>query len=131
MPHVYRWHGDDEGDFTMSWLPEGPRLGVYVMSIEGQLARYFGLEADEGALVSSVEEGSPAAKAGIRAGDVVLEFNGRAIHTSRDLRRQVRKSEGGTVTIKLLRDAKPLDVQVSLPEPETPKTPRHSTGVSL
>jgi serine protease Do len=131
MPHVYRWHGDDEGDFAMSWLPMRPRLGVYVMDIEGQLADYFRLEADRGVLVSSVKEDGPAARAGIRAGDVVLELDGTPIRTSRDLRRQVRRAEGGAVAVKVLRDGKPLEVQVTLPEADTPKRVEPATGVSL
>lgn len=132
-PHVFRWHGDDDNDFTVAWVPRRPRLGIRFLEIEGQLADYFGLSADEGVLVSSVGEDTPAAKAGLRAGDVVLELDGKAIQDSRDLMQAVRDGEGGRpLTVKLLRDAKSLEVEVVLPEPETPKKlPRHTTGVSL
>ncbi len=132
-PHVFRWHGDDDGDFTMAWAPRRPRLGIRFLEIEGQLADYFGLSADEGVLVSSVGEDTPAAKAGLRAGDVVLQLDGKAIQDGRDLMKAVRDAKGDRpLTIKLLRDAKTLEVEVVLPEPEAPKKlPRHPTGVSL
>ena len=130
-PHVFRFHGDR--DFAMSWVPERPRLGIRFLEIEGQLAQYFGLSADEGVLVSSVGEDSPAAKAGIRAGDVLLELAGKTIRDAGDLMKAVGAAGGGRpLPVKLLRDEKPLDVEVVLPEPEKPKeSHRHSSGLSL
>jgi C-terminal processing protease CtpA/Prc len=131
-PHVFRWHGDEDHDFTMSWPPTRPRLGVSVLEIDGQLADYFGVPGGRGVLVSSVNEGSPAEKAGLEAGDVVLEFEGKKIETSRDLRRLVQKVEGGgSVTLKILRDEKPRDIEVALPERDAPRMPRRSAGVRL
>ena len=84
-------------------------------------------------LVSSVEEDTPAAKAGIRAGDVVLEFDGETVRDGRDLMKAVGAAQGGPpLTVKLMRDGKPLDVEVVLPEPEKPeRIRRHTSGVSL
>jgi serine protease Do len=132
-PHVFRWHGPDGPDFTMPWAPGRPRLGIRFLEIEGQLAEYFGLSTDEGVLVSSVGEDTPAAKAGIRAGDLVLELDGRTVRDGRDLTEAVGAAESGRpVTVTLLRDAKTLEVEVVLPEPEKPKKLlRHTTGVSL
>ena len=61
------------------------RLGITVQEVTGELAESFGLDKPQGALVSSVERGSPADKAGIQPGDVVLSFNGSAISRSGDL----------------------------------------------
>ena len=132
-PHVFRWHGDTDHDFTMAWPPRRPRLGIRFLEIEGQLAGYFGLSADEGVLVSSVGEDSPAAKAGVRAGDVLLELGGKTIGDAGDLMKAVGAAEGGRpLAVKLLRDEKTLNVEVILPEPEKPqKIRRHATGVSL
>jgi serine protease Do len=132
-PHVFRWHGGDDHDFTMAWSPRRPRLGIRFLEIEGQLADYFGLSADEGVLVSSVEEGTPAAEAGIRAGDVVLELDGKTVHDAGDLMKAVSAAEAGRpLAVKLLRDEKTVDVEVVLPEGEKPrKIRRHTTGVSL
>jgi predicted metalloprotease with PDZ domain len=132
-PHVFRWHGDDDHDFTMSWFPARPRLGVGILNIDGQLAEYFGVTGERGVLVSSVREGSPADEGGLQTGDVILEFDGKEIRSSRDLRKRVREAKGGSaVAVKVLRDEKPRDVQVVLPEVEEPKPlRRHTTGVSL
>ena len=132
-PHVFRWHGDTDHDFTMPWSPRRPRLGISFLEVEGQLAEYFGLSADEGVLVSSVAEDTPAAKAGIRTGDVLLELDGKTIRDAGDLMKAVGAAEGGRpLTVKLLRDEKTLDVEVILPEPEKPqRSHRHTTGVSL
>jgi serine protease Do len=131
-PQVFQWHGDGDHDFTTAWSPRRPRLGIRFLEIEGQLADYFGLSADEGVLVSSVGEDTPAAEAGIRAGDVVLEVDGKAIRDAEDLMKAVGAAEADRpLTVQLLRDEKPLDVEVVLPEPEKPKIRRHTKGVSL
>jgi S1-C subfamily serine protease len=132
-PHVFRWHGDDGNDFTMGWSPFRPRLGIRFIEMGEQLADYFGLATDQGVLVTSVEAGTPAAKAGIRAGDVVVEFDGKSIRDGAELRREVARAEGGrAVTMKLQRDGSARDVEVTLPAPERPKKmERHEPGVSL
>jgi C-terminal processing protease CtpA/Prc len=120
-PHVFRWHGDEGRDFAMVLEAGRPRLGIHYIEIEGQLADYFGLAADTGVLVTSVQEDGPAAKAGIRAGDVVLELDGRPVRDGGSLRKEVRRVEGGgPVAVKLQRDRKPLDVEVVLPEAKEP-----------
>jgi len=61
------------------------RLGVLIQEVNQDLATSFGLEKPVGALVSSVEKGSPAEHAGIESGDVILKFNGKEIFHSSDL----------------------------------------------
>lgn len=61
------------------------RLGVVIQPVDQQLAQSFGLDKPVGALVSSVEKGSPAEKAGVEPGDVITKFNGKAIDRSADL----------------------------------------------
>jgi serine protease Do len=61
------------------------RLGVVIQNVDQALADSFGMAKPEGALVSSVEEGSPGAMAGLKTGDVILAFNNTAIGTSSDL----------------------------------------------
>ncbi|AKZ64616.1 peptidase [Herbaspirillum hiltneri N3] len=72
------------------------RLGVSVQEINQALAESFGLKKSEGALVSSVEKGSPAEKAGVQPGDVILRFNGQAIDHSVDLPTLVADAVPGT-----------------------------------
>jgi S1-C subfamily serine protease len=128
-PHVFRWHGDGGRD----WGPFRPRLGIRCIEMGEQLADYFGLATDRGVLVTSVEPDTPAAKAGIKAGDVVLEFDGKPIRDGAELRREVLRAEGGrAVSVKLQRDGRAQDVEVTLPAPERPKKmERREAGVSL
>ena len=91
------------------------RLGVTIQEVNQQLADSFGLKKPQGALVSSVEESSPAAKAGIKSGDVVLKFNGKEISRSSDLAAQVADLKPGSkAKLEIWRNgsAKSLDVTV-------------------
>ena len=58
------------------------RLGVGIQDVDQALAETFGLDVPRGALVSSVEKGGPAEKAGLKEGDVILEFNGQPIDSA-------------------------------------------------
>jgi len=93
------------------------RIGVTIQEVSQPLAQSFGLEKAGGALVSGVEPGSPAEKAGIREGDVILSIDGRPVSRSIDLSARVAELQPGTrATLGLWRDRKPRDVQLSLGE---------------
>ena len=84
-------------------------LGVTIQPLTADLAKTFGLSRLDGALVSSVKDDSPAAKAGVKAGDVVVEFDGHKIGRTSDLSRIVAATPvGKTVTMRVLRDGKPV-----------------------
>ncbi len=107
---------------------EPRRLGVEFIDMGEQLAAAYKLEAKSGVLVASVEAGGAAAKAGIRAGDVLLEFDGHEIESGRDLRGAVADSEPGeTVKVKLLRDSRPLELDVTMGGAE----PKREQGPTL
>lgn len=74
------------------------RLGVTIQEVNQSLADSFGLKSARGALVSSVEPGSPAAKAGLQPGDVVLKMDGAEIASSIDLSSRVATIKPGTAT---------------------------------
>jgi serine protease Do len=96
---------------------ERGRLGVAIQEVTQSLARSFGLERPRGALVASVEPGGPAAKAGVRPGDVVLGVNGRAIERSSELPPLVAAAKPGTrATLELWRDGAKRSVPVTLGE---------------
>jgi serine protease Do len=92
----------------------GPRkLGIEYQELTGQLAHYFKVE--KGVLVTSVDEDGPAAKGGLKAGDVIVKFDGQAIDGAEDLRDEVRKAEAGKdVTVTVQRDGRPFDLKVKL-----------------
>ena len=82
-----------------------------------ELAESFGLPKPVGALVSSVEKGSPAEKAGIEAGDVILKFDGKAVNASDDLPRLVGGTKPGTkAAVQLMRAKSTRDVTVVVGE---------------
>ena len=95
------------------------RLGVRVQDLSDELAGYFGVKS--GVLVAGVEADAPAAKAGIKAGDVITAVNGQAITEPGELRRGVAKVEDGkTAELSVTRDKKPLTLKVEV-------TPRDQT----
>jgi serine protease Do len=72
------------------------RIGVVIQEVTRDLAISFGLDRARGALVNSVEKGSPADKAGVEATDIILSFDGRAVESSSDLPRIVGSTRPGT-----------------------------------
>ena len=91
------------------------RIGVAIQSVDQPLAETFGLDRPRGALVGKVEPGLAAAKAGVKEGDVIVEFAGRKIDKASDLPLAVAETAPGTnVAIKVWRDRseKALDVTI-------------------
>src|SRR5918996_53726 len=90
------------------------RIGVAAQPLTRELAAAFGLEKPRGALVASVDEGAPAAKAGIRPGDVVTRYNGKPVEDMNDLPRLVAASKPGEIaTITVWRDSKEIQLEVT------------------
>ena len=90
-----------------------PRLGVAVAPVGEDLAGYLGISG--GALVLSVEKGSPAEKAGFKARDIIIEWNGKAIRSAADLAAKVKHaSPGKTVEVKVLRRGKEVTLKPKL-----------------
>ncbi len=100
------------------------RIGVVIQPVTKELAESFGLPKPSGALVSSVEKGSPADKAGIEAGDVILKFGGRDVNSSEDLPRLVGSTKPGSkVNVQLMRNKAGREVSVVVGEmPEEART---------
>ncbi|MBI2204527.1 MAG: PDZ domain-containing protein [Candidatus Rokubacteria bacterium] len=85
--------------------------------------RAFGVEAREGALVSSVRPGSPAQRAGIERGDVIVEYDGQKVGPSSSLPRMVATTRPGTkVGLVVLRDGKRVPLEVTVTRMEEPDT---------
>jgi serine protease Do len=90
-------------------------LGVTIQPLSPELAKAFAVTQPEGALVSSVAESSPAAQAGVRHGDVILEYDGQKIGRTPELSRMVAATPvGKKVTLKVLRDGKELSLPLTI-----------------
>jgi serine protease Do len=88
----------------------GTAIGVTVSDMSDQLAEYFG--ASDGALVTSVVDDSPAAKAGLKAGDVITAINGQEVKVPGDVRRATQRlASDAEFTIDVLRDKKKLTLK--------------------
>lgn len=87
------------------------RLGVGVQNLTEQLGEYFG--TSQGALVTAVDDGTPAKTAGLKAGDVITKINGETVRDQADLRRKLGAAKGET-TITVMRDRKELTLKAKI-----------------
>lgn len=119
----------DMREFNRRVLPEieiyasrSGRLGVQIEDVQDQLAEYFGVK--NGALVTSVAKDTPAARAGIKAGDVITKVNGEPVDDTADIRRELRRIDAGKeFPVDVVRDRKPLSMKVTLDPPASIKRP--------
>jgi S1-C subfamily serine protease len=115
----FNWPMDFNFDFAPNWTSPRGRLGVQLGELTPQLAEYFGAK-EGGVLVSSINSGSPAEKAGLKAGDVITSINGMAVRDTDDLIDELRGVEGQEVTIGILRDKKASSLKATLEERPRP-----------
>lgn len=118
-------------------------LGVSVQDVSPQLAKQFGVENAEGALVGEVVKGSPAEKAGIKRGDVIVGVDGRKVEDSGHLRNMAASTNVGShLKLDIIRDKnrltvdvevgeQPKEAQVSQGGAGVPETPSALTGVTV
>ncbi|MFA6015508.1 MAG: DegQ family serine endoprotease [Gallionellaceae bacterium] len=96
------------------------RIGVVIQEVTKELAESFGLPKPVGALISNVEKGAPADKAGVQPSDVILKFDGKAVNASSDLPRIVAGTKPGSkVMVQLWRKGEALDVTLTVGEMPT------------
>jgi serine protease Do len=92
-------------------------LGVLIQDVTRELAESFGMSKPAGALVAKVLDDSPAGKAGVSVGDVIIEYNGELVQHSSDLPPMVGRTPAGSdAKLKVLRDGKTLTVSVNIGE---------------
>jgi serine protease Do len=114
----------DLGEGTGMVIAGRPRLGIDAEDIGGQLGSFFGAPDGEGILVRSVNGGSAAEKAGMKAGDVISTFNGERVRSLGDLRQKLAsQTDAKTAKIGVLRNRSEVTLSVELPE-RTPKSTR-------
>ena len=106
------------------------QLGVAIQSVDADMAKAFGLSQGGGALVGDVTPGSPAAKAGIERGDIILDLDGRKVNGPDDLSVHVSETAPGTtVHLKIARKGQTRVVAVTLSDlPERPEQSANGEG---
>ena len=118
---------DDEGksdkavDSVTKQVQRG-YLGVGLIDLTPELRTHFGVPDENGVMVSKVEAGSPAEKAGIKVGDILTRLDGKAAGTSFDVRHRIRSAEDGAqTTIELWRGGKVQTVTATLEKRDRPE----------
>jgi serine protease Do len=128
-PKTFKWEGpllnrgdlfDNNGGFSFS-LSNSRRIGVSTMQLMKQLADYFGIAGGKGVLVTAVTDDGPAAKAGVKAGDVITAVDGEAVDSSGDISRVINSKKEGDVTLTIVRNKSQQTIRV---------TPREGGGLA-
>jgi serine protease Do len=128
-PKTFKWEGpllnrgdlfDNNGGFSFS-LSNSRRIGVSTMQLTKQLADYFGIAGGKGVLVTAVTDDGPAAKAGVKAGDVITAVDGEAVDSSGDISRVINSKKEGDVTLTIVRNKSQQTIRV---------TPREGGGLA-
>jgi len=137
-PRVWKWEGmepkewkfegplrdrllDNNGDLTFV-LGNSRRIGVSTMELTRQLADYFGITGGKGVLVTSVTDDGPAAKAGVRAGDVITAVDGETIDSPGDISRVINRKKEGDITLTVIRNKSQQTIRVTPREGGFPGT---------
>lgn len=96
------------------------RLGILMQQLTPELAKSFNLKEAKGALIAQIEKDGPADKAGLRDGDIVIEYNGKPIADIRELSQAVASTKpGAKVKVKAMRDGKPVSLVIVVGEMPT------------
>jgi membrane-associated protease RseP (regulator of RpoE activity) len=119
----WKWEMPDSGkDGFVYAFGNNRRIGVSTTSLTKQLADFFGVTDGHGVLVTAVEPDSPAAKAGLKAGDVITAVDGQKIEGAGDLARGINKQKDGEVTLTIVRDRSQRTLKV---------TPKQGSGALI
>jgi membrane-associated protease RseP (regulator of RpoE activity) len=126
-PKVFKWERPDiEGHFGAGdlalLLQNSRRIGVSTMQLTKQLADYFGVTGGKGVLVTAVIDDGPAAKAGVRAGDVITAVDGEAVDSPGDISRVISRKKEGDVTLTVIRNKSQQTIRV---------TPKEGAGLLI
>ena len=101
----------EKGKVVRGWI------GVSIQSVTPELAQSFGLNEAKGALVAEVYQGGPAEKGGMKAGDVIVSFDGKSVKSSNDLPRLVAESQvGKSVDVVVVREKKEVHLSIKVEE---------------
>ena len=104
---------DGQGNYVFRFGGASRQIGVGVAPLNEQLGDYFGIADGKGLLVNNVRENSPAGRAGIKAGDVIVEADGKAVKTMIDLIRVLNDKKEGDVSLTIVRNKNRQTVRVT------------------
>ncbi len=100
-----------EGKVIRGWL------GVNIQDLTPEIAKHFGIEETKGVLIADVVEKSPAEKAGLKRGDLIIEYDGKEVSDTRQLRNMVASTfPGNSTTVTIIRDGKKKSMNVTIGE---------------
>jgi membrane-associated protease RseP (regulator of RpoE activity) len=121
--NAWKWEMPESGkDGFVYAFGNSRRIGVSTTPLTKQLADFFGVADGHGVLVTAVDPDSPAAKAGLKAGDVITAVDGQKIEGAGDLARGINKQKDGDVTLTIVRDKNQSTLKV---------TPRQGSGALI
>jgi serine protease Do len=114
------------------WMSSRMRLGIDAEDVSGEFGNYFGAPDGEGILVRGVFADSPAAKAGLKVGDVITTVDGERVRSVGELREKMAaKHEETTMKLGLIRNKATLSLSVELPAPEEKKEFRNGVRTNI
>jgi serine protease Do len=116
MPPMPNMPDMDVPNIGVVYVHSSMRSGVMVENLTPQLGEFFGAKNGSGVLVRSVEKGSRADKAGLRAGDVITRVGDQPVHDTSDFTNALHAHSAGTVTVAVIRDKKEQILTITLPE---------------
>jgi S1-C subfamily serine protease len=99
---------------AFQWSTGQGRLGLMLMGLTPQLRTYFGAPNNAGLLVAQVAPNSPAARAGVKVGDVITQVDNNNVQGADDISQATQSSTNSNVQIKILRNHKAMNLQASL-----------------
>jgi serine protease Do len=108
-----------DGESNVFIFGQSRQIGVGVAPLTAQLGDYFGVASGKGLLINNVRENSPASRAGLKAGDVIVEVEGKSVATNLELIRAIGEKKEGDVNLTIVRDKNRRTVRVS---PEAAKS---------
>jgi len=110
MGEVFVWEGGQGGNFVFGSTRQ---IGAGISGLTKQLGDYFGVADGKGVLINNVNENSPAAKAGLKAGDVIVEVEGKAVSNTMELLRGIGEKKEGEVALTIIRNRNRQTVKVT------------------
>jgi len=114
------------------WFSSRPRLGIDAENLEGDFGNFFGAPEGEGILVRGVFPESPAAKAGLKVGDVITSVDGEKIRSIGELREKLaEKKAAKSIKLGLIRNKAALSLSVELPAPAENKEHHHAERTQI